>query len=261
MRTIRKSIGICLILLVLIQGGVMGGVEEKPVSGPAWIAKITAKELNDLERKADRGDIEAIKCLYHYYVFKDSDKAVIWARKGDRLGDVGLSYELGIMLVMSNDSREKAEGITVLEKTANQSHPRAQKELAWCYEYGKGVPKNPLEAERWFRKAAMQGDTIAMVEVVRHLTDRARDISTLTEAYGWTLLALKRTTSKVSQPFRDKINWAQRDILTKAKGFGADERQFISRSKEWARKEDVNIPMTDPWDISERPCKYLHMGP
>ena len=258
MKTMRKSLWICMILLVLVEGGVMGAVKEEPVSGTGWV--LSEKEVKDLERKAEGGDIEAIWCLFNYYTvgFENSKKALFWARKGARLGDAKLRYNLGLDLVNSDDPKEKAEGVAALKESANQNYTLAQKTLAHRYEQGRGVRKNLLQAEKWFRKAAIQGNRIAMVEVVRLMAARARDIATLSEAYGWTLLALKRTPSWVRQPFIDKVRLAQWDILTKAKGFGADEKQFISRSEEWARKQDVNIPMTDPEDVNESFCKYLN---
>ena len=33
--------------------------------------------------------------------------------------------------------------------------------LGWMHETGRGVPKNPGEAERWFRLAAAQGNAVA----------------------------------------------------------------------------------------------------
>jgi len=259
MKTLLKSICVCFILALLVGGEVNGGMEERPVTPEGPWRVLNPKELNDLERKAEGGDIDAIRCLCDYYVFKDSEKAVIFARKGAKLGDAALTYLLGITLVTFEDSKENAEGIAALRKAANQNYSLAQKALADCYEYGKGVQKNLTKAEKWFRRAAIQGDRIAMVEVVRHLTVRARDISTLTEAHGWTLLILKRVPSWVKQSFVDKVYLGQDRILAKAEGFGADKKTFISRAEEWARREDVNIPMTAPV-VGWSPCKYLDMG-
>lgn len=233
-------------------------VSAGPVTPDGPWRLLYSKELNDLERKAEGGDIDAIRCLYEYYVFKDSEKAVVLARKGAKLGDAALTHLLGITLVTFEDSKGNAEGITALKTAADQNYSSAQTALADCYQFGKGVPKNLLEAENWFRKAAMQGDRIAMVDVVRLLTRRASDISILSEAYGWTFLILKRTPSWVSQAFIDNVRVWQQRISFKAEGFGIDERTLISRAEEWARKEDVNIPMTEPV-VGWPPCKYFDM--
>ena len=41
---------------------------------------------------------------------------------------------------------------------AQQGFPRAQCNLAWCYECGKGVEVNLTRALHWYRKAAEQDD-------------------------------------------------------------------------------------------------------
>ena len=222
-----------------------------------WPGKpLSAKEIRELEEKGDKGDREALACLFDYYIYENRNKALLWARKGDKLGDARSRYLLGGLLVVCNDPKDRAEGITVLKKAADQDYFLAQDMLADIYEEGEVVQKDLLMAEKWFGKAAMQGSTTSMLELVRLMTDRATIMRTLSEAYGWTFLMLKRTTSKWSQPFVDKIHEAQREIIKKAKGLRIDEKKVISGAESWAKKQDVNVPMVDPMDRPEPECKY-----
>ena len=47
-------------------------------------------------------------------------------------------------------------------KAAEQGLPEAQWNLGWMYESGKGVPFDEKEAMKWFHKAAIQGDALAL---------------------------------------------------------------------------------------------------
>ena len=44
---------------------------------------------------------------------------------------------------------------------AEQGDAEAQKKLGYLYRYGHGVPKDGVEAAKWYRMAAVQGDVVA----------------------------------------------------------------------------------------------------
>ena len=46
-------------------------------------------------------------------------------------------------------------------KAAEQGDVDAQNYLGWMYFHGSGVPENKVEAVKWYRKAAKQGDSDA----------------------------------------------------------------------------------------------------
>jgi hypothetical protein len=46
-------------------------------------------------------------------------------------------------------------------KAAEQGNAAAQSHLGFMYDYGLGVPQNPAEAMKWYRKAAAQGERSA----------------------------------------------------------------------------------------------------
>ena len=65
-----------------------------------------------------------------------------------------------------------AEGVAAFERgdyatalrefrpLAKQGDPEAQVQLGGMYQDGRGVPRDYVEAARWFHKAAEQGDTV-----------------------------------------------------------------------------------------------------
>ena len=46
-------------------------------------------------------------------------------------------------------------------KAAEQGDPDAQNYLGWMYSHGSGVRRNKVEAVKWYRRAAEQGDSEA----------------------------------------------------------------------------------------------------
>ena len=58
---------------------------------------------------------------------------------------------------------EKAEAAAEFERTrvlAEQGDVKAQGQLAYKYNFGVGVPKNPVLAWQWYRRAADSGDVL-----------------------------------------------------------------------------------------------------
>ena len=52
-------------------------------------------------------------------------------------------------------------------KAADRSHAPAQRNLGSCFENGRGVTRNVSEALRWYQKAAAQGHTRAQKALKR----------------------------------------------------------------------------------------------
>jgi TPR repeat protein len=71
---------------------------------------------------------------------------------------VFLAAILGLLLCVPVFSDEKFEELTVKAKAGD---PEAQVRLGMIYSYGRGVPKDDVEAVKWFRKAAEQGNANA----------------------------------------------------------------------------------------------------
>ena len=57
--------------------------------------------------------------------------------------------------------KDYVEAAKWYRKAAEQELAIAQFNLGWIYENGEGVPKDMAEATKWYRKAAEQGDADA----------------------------------------------------------------------------------------------------
>jgi TPR repeat protein len=66
--------------------------------------------------------------------------------------------EQGVKLYRANDF---ATAAPLFLEAARLGHPGAQLQIGWHYRYGKGVPRNPGEAARWYARSAQQGNAIA----------------------------------------------------------------------------------------------------
>ena len=75
----------------------------------------------------------------------------------------------------SSDNYEKA--LPYYSQAAERGNAHAQSCLGWMFQYGKGVIQDYIEAARWYKKAAEQGDTDAkkkIEEIERTKTEDAR---------------------------------------------------------------------------------------
>lgn len=71
----------------------------------------------------------------------------------------GASLDEGLRALRAGDyASARAE----LEPLAEAGHPEALAWLAWLYEHGRGVPRDPQKALTLFREAAARGSTLAM---------------------------------------------------------------------------------------------------
>lgn len=84
-------------------------------------------------------------------------------------GDVEMSYRLG-KKYEEGDKRYNIEknptwAYIKYSDAAKNGHVLAQRELASCYEYGKGTTKDLYDAAQWYLKAAEQGDMASQVKI------------------------------------------------------------------------------------------------
>lgn len=66
---------------------------------------------------------------------------------------------------MKNPHYVYAKAFKSYKALALQGNPDGQRYLGMMYENGQGVPRNCLEASRWYEKAAAQGDIGALVRL------------------------------------------------------------------------------------------------
>jgi TPR repeat protein len=80
---------------------------------------------------------------------------------------------LGVLFAAS--SPESQAAVLCFRKAAEKGYAPAQTNLAQMYAQGKGLPKDPSEAIKWFRRAAMQGDAGAQFQLGRALHRQSLD--------------------------------------------------------------------------------------
>lgn len=68
---------------------------------------------------------------------------------------------IGILFSMCTFG-EQHFNIAETKKAAEQGNAKAQYTLALCYAEGVGVAQDPVEAVKWYRKAAKQGHEMAI---------------------------------------------------------------------------------------------------
>jgi TPR repeat protein len=99
-----------------------------------------------------------------------------------------------LLLALSICAAQDAPKLSLRERAA-KGDPQAEFNLAKTYEAGRGgLKKDYTEAERWYRRAAQQGDPFAQASLgilFRFGKGVAQDY---VEAYQWFYLAASRTT-------------------------------------------------------------------
>ena len=133
-----------------------------------------AKALEWYRKAAEKGHAEAmieLGMMYRYGqgVEEDGAEALEWHRKATEKGNAEAMIKLGGIYsegyihsmrlrkwydVVDMDSDPWRQAIKWYRKAAEKGHAEAMIELGMMYHYGRGVDKDPVEAEKWYRKAA-----------------------------------------------------------------------------------------------------------
>ncbi len=92
---------------------------------------------------------------------KDSKELTELRAKAES-GDAFAQYNLGICYANGEGvPKDVVEAVKWYRKAAEQNHAGAQSNLGLCYFFGEGVPKDDVEAVKWYRKAAEQNHAFA----------------------------------------------------------------------------------------------------
>src|SRR5687768_2358477 len=75
-------------------------------------------------------------------------------------GDAEAQFSLGLKCA-GGDGADYAQAAQWYVKAADQGHSLAQFKLGLMYSTGQGRPKDEVTANRWFYKAALQGEAAA----------------------------------------------------------------------------------------------------
>jgi TPR repeat protein len=163
-------------------------------------AEAEAKEFSQVRAAADGGNADAqvkVGILYLAGVGtpKDRERAATWfgraAEQGQSEGQCILAA-LNAANTAWHVASENSHAVEVCQKAADQGYADAQVILAVDYDMGRGVPKDPAEAEIWWRKAADQGRADAEVHVAgRYLTGDGVPKDTA-QSVGWYLKAAEQ---------------------------------------------------------------------
>lgn len=148
-------------------------------------SKLSSKELKQLEKRAEAGDIQACKDL-SYHFCEDDELMAKWDKKAADLGDAESKYRYGSFLI---SNKRYSEGINYITHAAEQGYWFAQYVLGNKYSTGEHVEKNINYAAYWLNKAANQGEVIAMIDLSKLYIENYDDKKHLNESYKLAVLA------------------------------------------------------------------------
>ena len=127
---------------------------------PAVLSQAQLPSLEQTRLAAEKGDPAAQHKFAEVFLSKgDYSTAFKWFQKAAGQGVVDSQYRLGQMLLDGKPKvpKDSDEAIKWLLLTANQGHQLAQLDLAHCYESGKAVKRDIVEAYKWYTLISHKG--------------------------------------------------------------------------------------------------------
>lgn len=105
-------------------------------------------------------------------------------------GDARAQFELGYMYERGKGvPQDYKESLSWFHKSAEQGNASAQFYIGQRYDLGNGVPHDYAEAASWYRKSAEQGETLAQI-YLGFLYESGDGVpADMTQAYKWYSLA------------------------------------------------------------------------
>ena len=211
---------------------------------------LSEKEVSQLTRLAESGDIGACRCLSAYYV-EDDEKALYWLRKGTEYGDPTAQYNLYSEL-KNKSAEDKKEAVELLKKAAVQNYCTAQWTLGQLHRDGDIVERNLKKAEYWLRRAINNGCDLAMIDLSKLLAETRHDETGLVEAYQ--LLGFLLYQSNSGSTFAKNLRQQQEIIIEKAKKQGVD----VATMKRKAKLQVEKLKKTIPHKKAETPDEFFN---
>lgn len=116
--------------------------------------------VDDLERLAQKGNVDAHTQLGMYYFHRNDKRAMPHLRAGADAGDRLAQYYLGGAYYkgMCGAKTDKATAASYFLKSARQNHVPAQYAIAVCLYNGEGTKEDKNAAREWMKKAAESGN-------------------------------------------------------------------------------------------------------
>ncbi|KAH3745275.1 calmodulin-dependent protein kinase [Pelomyxa schiedti] len=116
------------------------------------------KAISLLNQAAETGDDTAMVELSRYYSLGDGvpidmNRAVTFIRRAHKLRntEAGIALGWGLLMGAYDMKRDANKAIAILKKAAEESYD-AKSMLAWCYECGLGLGKDPHKANTLFKE-------------------------------------------------------------------------------------------------------------
>lgn len=130
---------------------------------------------------------------------------------------------------------EKAAAVTrILLKKAEEGDVIAQFRLAYCYQSGDGLPRNPDECVRWYTVAAMKGHPASQHNLgVLYMTGNGVE-QDYEQAYTWGVLAAENGNNALLKKLLPRLS---------------DEQELAGRLRAWRIRDGVeSLPYGSPDD-------------
>lgn len=120
------------------------------------VAQDHATAVRWLEKAAVAGSVSAQSDLgvcYHKGtgVPRDEVIAAHWYQQAALAGFAKAQLNLGLLYVKGGAPQHAVEAAYWFQKAASDGHANAQYYLGVCYAGGRGVPRDPVQAEQWMR--------------------------------------------------------------------------------------------------------------
>lgn len=95
---------------------------------------------------------------------KDPAQGRAWFEEAAQKGEPRASYNLALLLLSSEDPKDLLKAVELLRRASEAEIGQAQHALGVLYLKGRGVSRDPVEAARWFERAAKNGTLAGEVE-------------------------------------------------------------------------------------------------
>ncbi|HSR88027.1 MAG TPA: tetratricopeptide repeat protein [Pontiella sp.] len=125
--------------------------------------------------------------------------------------------------MLSEEAKAEAVAMHLLKK-AKEGDVIAQYRLAYCYQTGKGVPRNPDECVRWYTIAAMSGHPASQHNLgVLYMNGDGVE-KDYEQAYTWGVLAAENGNTTLTKELRPRLT---------------DEQELSGRLRAWRIRDGL----------------------
>jgi len=126
----------------------------------------------------------------------DQDKALIYLKRAAEHGNADAQYQLGRCYDYGKGiEKDPEKTFQWYMKASEQGYSKAQYDLGTCYEEGYGTEEKPEEAFKWYMEAAKQGDFNAQYEVGRCFIQGYGTKKMPEKAFKWYMKAAEQDNS------------------------------------------------------------------